>query len=221
MLKARELFDVAAATELDGGTILLITGLESTPQRNLDEFGRKADRFMMPGFRRFAAPKLEALINYIHKKGFSAETWGVYGYPPEGEINLKHEAVKAGIGLRGKHTVLLHSEYGPRLRLMGVKTTAPLTTQHNKLVTEVVNPLCRGCTRCLEVCPVHILESYRMIHPGLCLSNITPQTKNGHSMLCDKCISVCPAGNSLKKRKRNRAPEKQTREQSGNKNGLQ
>ncbi len=192
--KAKQNFDVTGATILPGGNTLLILGLESTPEVNLDEFGRKGGKFIMYGFRRHAAPRLESIINYIHKKGFSAETFGIYGYPREEDINLKNEVIKAGLGFRGKNTVVLHPEFGPRLRFMAIKTSARLVKENkNPFYYEVENPKCRNCSICIDVCPVRVLQPYRLASPSSCLSNIVPQTKDGRSILCDKCITKCPA----------------------------
>lgn len=203
LAKSAELFDVCGATLQPDGKTLLILGLESTPKRNLDEFGHKSGRFIMYGYRAHVAPKLEALINYIHKKGFSAEPAGRYGYPLEGEINLKQEAVRAGLGKRGKNTVVLHPRYGARLRFMGIYTTAALAGETRAAYEqETENTICRNCSICVDVCPVNALEPYRMIKPDKCLSNITPQDSNGRSMLCDKCIELCPAGKKKRKAKK-------------------
>ncbi|MBT9141423.1 MAG: Epoxyqueuosine reductase [Dehalococcoidia bacterium] len=192
--KACTLFDVAGAAVLSDRENLLILGLESTAERNLDEFGRKVGKFMLYGFKKHAAPKLESLVNFIRSNGFSAETVKRYGYPLKGEIGLKREAIRAGLGKRGKSTVVLHPKYGPRLRFMVIRTTAPLESAVTSTPAETENPVCQDCSICLEVCPTRVLEPYRMTNPLLCLSNITPQTEDGHSILCDKCLIMCPPG---------------------------
>jgi hypothetical protein len=45
--KASSLFDVVGATRLSSGDNLLILGLESTAERNLDEFWHLDDKFML------------------------------------------------------------------------------------------------------------------------------------------------------------------------------
>lgn len=192
--KACALFDVAGATVFSEKENLLILGLESTTERNLDEFGHKEEKFMLYGFEKHAAPKLESLVNFIRSKGFSAETVNHYGYPLKGEINLKREAIRAGLGKRGESTVVLHPKYGPRLRFMAIRTTAPLESAAALPLAETENPVCQDCSFCLEVCPTRVLEPYSMTDPLLCLSNVTSQTEDSRSILCDKCLIVCPAG---------------------------
>ena len=113
---AGSLFDVVGANRLSNTESLLILGLESTPERDLDEFGHSGGNFQIHGFRKHVKPRLESLLKFIRNQGFSAEPIGRYGYPLEGEINLKEQAIRAGIGKRGKNTVVLHPKYGTRLR---------------------------------------------------------------------------------------------------------
>ncbi len=191
---AGTLFDVVGISRLSSGDSLLILGLESTEERDLDEFGRVNGKFRMYGFRKHVRPRLKSLLSFIRGKGFSAEQVGPYGYPLEGEINLKEEAIRAGLGKRGKSTIVLHPKYGTRLRFMVVRTDAPLEPLTDLTFTEEENPLCNGCSICIDICPTNALEPYRMLDASLCLSNITPTTEDGRSILCDECLHLCPAG---------------------------
>jgi epoxyqueuosine reductase QueG len=190
---AGSLFDVVGVSRLPGGDSLLILGLESTPERNLDEFGHSGGSFQMYGFEKHVGPRLESLLDFIHGKGFAAEPVGRYGYPLKGEINLKEEAIRAGLGKRGKSTVVLHPKYGPRLRFMAVRTDAPLEPLVGPVLTDEENPVCSQCSICIDACPVNALEPYCMPDPSICLSNISPVTEDGHSILCDICLHQCPA----------------------------
>jgi len=189
---AGSLFDVVGVTRLPDGDNLLVLGLESTPERDLDEFGHEGGRFRMYGFRKHVGPRLEPLVEFIRSKGFSAEPTGSYGYPLRGELSLKIEAERAGLGKRGKNTVVLHPVYGPRLRFMGVRTDAPLEPTATPSPAGEENPVCADCSICIDVCPVKVLEPYRMPDIGPCLSNITPRTEEGRSILCDLCLTECP-----------------------------
>ena len=194
--QANSLFDVVGARRLSGSENLLILGLESTAERNLDEFGHLDGNFQMYGFAKHVGFRLEAVLNVIRGQGFSAEPVGRYGYPLKGEINLKTEAIRAGLGKRGKSTVVLHPEYGPRLRFMAIGTDAPLEPLIGPPFADEKNPICNGCSICIDVCPTKALEPYRMPDTSLCLSNITPVTEDGRSILCDECLHLCPAANT-------------------------
>ncbi len=191
--KVGELFDVFGVSRRADGSFILVLGLESTPERNLDDFGHSESGFHMYGYEKYIAPKLEMLLYFIHSNGFSAEPVGRLGYPLRGEINLKELAIRTGIGSRGKNTVVLHPEYGPRLRFAGVLTDAPLRKLAREELEDEGAPVCDRCSICIDECPANVLEPYRMTDPTACLSNITPKTDEGRSVLCDICLKRCPA----------------------------
>ena len=191
---AGSLFDVVGVSQLSNGDSLLILGLESTPQRNLDEFGRVDGVFQLYGFKKYAAPKLELIINFIRNTGFSAEPVGRYGYPLKGKVNLKEEAVRAGLGRRGKSTLVINPRYGPWLRFMAIRTDAPLEPLMGSALTEEENPVCNGCWLCIDACPTQALEPYRMPDTSICLSNSAIMAEEqGRLVPCDICLRLCPA----------------------------
>ena len=190
--KANSLFDVVGIVRIEDYTLLLL-GLESTKERNLDDFGIADGNFRMYGFETHVQHRLEELLLFIYNTGFSAEAVGRIGYPLEGEINLKAVAIRTGVGRRGKNTVVLHPEYGPRLRFIGIKTNIPWDTSDIPLKEEE-NPVCRHCNICIDSCPVNALEPYHMADPKICLSYFTPRDEKGRSILCDLCLKLCPAG---------------------------
>jgi ferredoxin len=191
---ASSLFDVFGVTRLSNNDILLILGLESRPECNLDEFGRADGDFQMFGFAKHVSPRLESLLHFIRDKGFSAEPVGKYGYPRAGEVNLKDTAIRAGLGKRGKSTVVLHPQYGSRLRFMAIRTDAPLELLIGSAPPEEENPVCNGCSICIDACPVKALEPYRMPDTSICLSNsaVMPEDQ-GRLIPCDICLHLCPA----------------------------
>jgi len=192
--KANSLFDVFGVSRLSNGDGLLILGLESTPQRDLDEFGRQDGRLQMYGFEKHVRPRLESLINLIRDSGFSAEPIGQYGYPLKGELGLKEEAVRAGLGKWGKSTLVLNPRYGPWLRFMAIRTDAQMETLTESAPTKEENPTCSGCSICIDACPVKALEPYRMPDTSLCLSSSTTMTEEqGKLVPCDICLQSCPA----------------------------
>ena len=191
---ARSLFDVAGLLQLPDKTHLLIVGLETTPQRDLDEFHRIDDKFNITGFEKHANPKLESLLTLIRKQDFTTELIGRCGYPLKGETKLKEAAVRAGLGRWGKNTVVLHPEYGNRLRFMAIKTNAPLEFPVNCTDIREEYPACDGCSICIDACPVNVLIAYKMPETKNCLANIRKiPGKDGRLIACDICLRVCPA----------------------------
>ena len=67
-----------------------------------------------------------------------------------GALSLVHAAVEAGLGTLGLNLMLLTPEYGPRVILTAVLTSAELEPDRR-----LTQPLCPGeeCGRCLLACP--------------------------------------------------------------------
>ncbi len=189
---AATLFDAFGINKLPDGKVILIAGLESTAERNLDEFGRIDGQFEMYGFKKHFLPKLGSMINFVKAKGFSAALIGRYGYPRNGEVDLKELAIKSGIGSRGKSTIVLHPEYGTRLRFAAISSDIPL--EYNEDIMANDYDPCRDCSICIDVCPIHILEPYKLNDITACLSNSrNMEYKKQRHIPCDICLQQCPA----------------------------
>ena len=195
---ARSLFDVVGvACDPSTKDMILVLGLVTTPDRDLDDFvlqEMKGSReSFWRGFITYAKPKLDALLEFIRKQGFSAELVGKLGYSPSGKPNLKHLAVAAGLGRQGKNTLVINPRFGPWLRFMAIRTNAPLAVTGPEVYTKEENPDCKACQRCIEACPVRILHSYRLADTDRCLAAISGDRRS-ELAICDRCVVVCPVG---------------------------
>ena len=192
--KAQSLFDVVGVTS-HAGDSLLILGLLTTPQRDLDDFFREeTGDFRLRGFEIHAQPKLEALISFAQEQGLMAELRGRCGYPRGGDLNLKQQAVMAGLGKWGKNAVVLHSRFGPWLRFMAMKVRATITPTGPGTDSHEKNPLCEGCTACIDACPVSVLEPYYVGDRTKCNASVTLFPQMGKLVACDSCLVACPVG---------------------------
>ena len=195
---ARSLFDaVGVARDPSTQDTILVLGLVTTPERDLDDFTiqkmKDSKESFWRGFIRYAKPKLDVLLEFIKKRGFSAELVGKLGYSPSGKPNLKHLAVAAGLGRQGKNTVVINPRFGPWLRFMAIRTNAPLALTGSGAHAKEENPDCKSCQRCIEACPVGILQPYRLVDTDRCLAAISGE-RRGELAICDKCVVVCPVG---------------------------
>jgi len=186
----------SAGVAVDSGGAILVLGLESTRERNLDKMTLKDGRMRLYGWTDHVKPKMMALIDFIEARGFSAEPLGWWGYPSGGVINLKRWAVMAGLGYQGKNTVLLDPRVGHRIRLAGMWTDAPLTPTGPGTYEYREHPLYHSCNICIDACPVEgLLEPYRLLDPARCLVNIeSPLVRDRHGTCREACRINCPVG---------------------------
>lgn len=192
---ARSLFDVAGmASDPSSNDTILVLGLVSSPERDLDDFRWDGTRLVMRGFARHAKAKEDALIRFIQEQGFAAELVGELGYPLQEKLNLKHLAIAAGLGSQGKNTLVLHPRFGPWLRFMAIKTSAPLmATGPGTYTRGEQNPDCQACQECLQACPVGIILPYRLVDIDRC-SAPGRDERSGKLVICNMCVVACPIG---------------------------
>ena len=78
-------------------------------------------------------------------------------------LSLDHAAVEAGLGTLGLNLQLLTSEFGPRVMLSAVLTSAPLEPDGRR-----DSALCLGpeCGRCLKACPGNVIGQWNRDWPG-------------------------------------------------------
>jgi len=113
---------------------------------------------------------------------------------PVMEVEL---ARKAGLGWRGKHTLLLTREHGSYFFLGEIYLNLPLP------VDVPQQEHCGTCTRCIDVCPTRAIIAPYRLDARRCISYLTIELKGsipvelrpliGNRIYgCDDCQLVCP-----------------------------
>ncbi len=113
---------------------------------------------------------------------------------PVMEVEL---AAKAGIGWRGKHTLLLSRDAGSWFFLGEIYTSLPLPP--DTPATEY----CGTCARCIDICPTQAIRAPYRLDARRCISYLTIELKGsipeelrplvGNRVFgCDDCQLVCP-----------------------------
>jgi epoxyqueuosine reductase len=113
---------------------------------------------------------------------------------PVMEVEL---AGKAGLGWRGKHTLLLNREAGSYFFLGEIYTDLPLP------VDRAQEDHCGTCRKCIEVCPTQAIVGPYQLDARRCISYLTIEHKGsipeelrpliGNRVYgCDDCQLVCP-----------------------------
>ena len=134
---------------------------------------------------------------------------GAFGYrvftdsAPVLEVEL---AQKAGIGWRGKHTLLLQRDAGSLFFLGEIYVDVPLPTDVETSpddAPETPGSHCGSCTRCIDACPTGAIVAPYKVDARLCISYLTIELKGniplemrpliGNRVYgCDDCQLVCP-----------------------------
>lgn len=122
-----------------------------------------------------------------------------------GPVHEKLYGQAAGLGWIGRHSNLIHREYGSYFFLSAVVTDLPLA----EMGLEPVEPefLCGSCTACIEICPTGAIQSEGWVDAARCISYATiewprnaavdvlaaaPSVDHGWLHGCDDCQQVCP-----------------------------
>ncbi|MBM3365661.1 MAG: tRNA epoxyqueuosine(34) reductase QueG [Betaproteobacteria bacterium] len=113
---------------------------------------------------------------------------------PVMEVEL---AQKAGLGWRGKHTLLLHRDAGSMFFLGEIYTDLPLP------VDQPVSSHCGECAACIDICPTQAIIAPYQLDARRCISYLTIELKDSIPLAlrpllgnriygCDDCQLICP-----------------------------
>ena len=113
---------------------------------------------------------------------------------PVFEVEL---ARKAGLGWRGKHTLLLSQDAGSIFFLGEILTDLPLP------VDMAIDDHCGTCMRCIDICPTRAINAPYQLDARRCISYLTIEHRGsiplelrpliGNRIYgCDDCQLVCP-----------------------------
>lgn len=119
-----------------------------------------------------------------------------YSQVDSGLLQERPFAVKAGLGILGKNTYLIHPEFGTYLTLGLILTKMEITgTEFHHQAGDS----CGDCTICETACPGEAIGGYRLA-AGRCIAYLSQKKHLGRSEMekvtqvygCDICQHVCP-----------------------------
>jgi epoxyqueuosine reductase len=104
-----------------------------------------------------------------------------------GDVSLRHAAVSAGLGVWGRHNLVIHPRFGSRLSFTGILTELPLSSD-----PPVTEELCDNCNLCVEACPGKALDVEGRTDDLKCLKSSQPYGIGGAVGYMRKMIGKSP-----------------------------
>ena len=155
--------------------------------------GRDYHKILRGKLKRLAE-KIETAIGEFQHRVFTDSA-------PVLEVEL---AVKAGLGWRGKHTLLLDRRGGSLFFLGEIFTDLPLP------IDRPVSDHCGSCQACIDICPTRAIVAPYVLDARRCISYLTIEHHGsipvefrapmGNRVYgCDDCQLVCPWNKFAKK----------------------
>jgi epoxyqueuosine reductase len=141
--------------------------------------------------------RLKALQSRLHAEFGEFES---RAYVDTGPVVERSLAVAAGLGWTGKNTCLIHPKLGS-FGFLAVLLTSLKSAQKSQ--TPEVPDRCGSCTRCIQACPTHALDTPYQMDANRCIAYLTIEHQGpiAESLMpgigrqvfgCDICQDVCP-----------------------------
>lgn len=138
--------------------------------------------------------KLQQLCNQIKQVVSDAEYRVFTDSAPVLEVAL---AEKAGLGWRGKHTLLINKNHGSWFFIGEIYTNLPLP------IDSPTSAHCGTCNACLDICPTQAIVAPYEVDARRCISYLTIELKTAIPVAlrplignrvygCDDCQLICP-----------------------------
>ncbi len=152
-----------------------------------------------------ATHRASQVQEFLQSHGFKGESPFV-GFPQ------KIKALEAGIGIRGKNTLVIHEKLGTWFSVSTVITDAPLEPDEPR------SGDCGTCNLCVEACPTQALSNPYEIRINRCLIYhlchlkgdipLDMREKMGVRIgNCTICSDVCPRNGKLRMNEEDRLPD--------------
>lgn len=174
--------------------VVLTKSYRNTRDRELPQRYKVARYAVGRDYHQVMGERLQQLEAFIKERDATSECYSGVDSRPLAEREL---AVRAGVGFRGKNTLVIKPGQGSYFFIAVVLTTYPFAPD---------KPLagdCGSCVRCRQACPTGALLAPGGLDARRCISYRTIEQKtpvteaqiaklNGWVFGCDICQEVCP-----------------------------
>jgi epoxyqueuosine reductase len=145
--------------------------------------------------------KLIALLQWI--KDFRPDTEG-RAVVDSAPILEKAWAREAGLGVQGRHSILINKDIGSFF-FIGI-LILNIDLEYD---TPLKDDMCKGCRACIDACPTGAINDNKTIDARRCIANLTIENRGpipeeiipllGKRIYgCDRCQEVCPWNKKVK-----------------------
>lgn len=104
-----------------------------------------------------------------------------------GDLSMRHAAVAAGLGVFGRHNLVINPRFGTRIIFTAILTELPLSSD-----PAVQEELCTECGLCVETCPGQALDEEGRTDQLKCLKASQPYGIGGEIRYFRKFIGASP-----------------------------
>jgi epoxyqueuosine reductase len=104
-----------------------------------------------------------------------------------GDLSMRHAAVAAGLGVFGRHNLVIHPRFGTRIIFTAILTELALSSD-----PPVQEDLCTECGLCVESCPGQALDVEGRTDQIKCLKASQPYSIGGVIRYFRKFIGASP-----------------------------
>ena len=195
-------------------TMLMFTAnyFSPTPSKPSPEFGRIASYAVGLDYHKVIKKKIKEFIGHPQVADiFNNARFFTDAVP----LLEKSFAIKAGLGFRGKNTLLLSRDSGSFNFILEIITD--IEFEPDDEVSSASSGTCGNCVRCQDICPTDAFVEPYKLDAGACISYLTIEKRGDipekfHKGIgewvfgCDLCQNVCPYNRKLEKKEK--LPEK-------------
>jgi len=104
-----------------------------------------------------------------------------------GDVSMRHAAIAAGLGVFGRHNLVIHPRFGTRIIFTALLTELDLPPD-----SPVQEELCTHCGRCVEACPGQALDDEGKTDMLKCLKASQPYGIGGTIRYFRQFIGASP-----------------------------
>lgn len=124
-----------------------------------------------------------------------------HGYAAVMGAHRKEAAVRAGLGMIGKHGLVINPTFGSWVAYQAIVTNAPLPPD-----APCTEDVCGNCRQCLDACPTGALVEPHRLDPRRCVTCLLTSREipsewwpslGTYILGCDACQEACPKNRAV------------------------